>query len=136
MADYAEPPLRTYDERLCAAVIADAFTGPFSDAALEALPPVKLLFFRPEIEDVIKAEFHVSRVVRILKRRGDFSDPEEIVVPNANLYAFIAPVPEAIARTVPEFADDPEGFDRVAFHDEMNRAIVAFFKQAFTDCAT
>ena len=131
---YAGPSQRTHDDRLCAAVIADPFATPFSDAALKALPPAKLLFFRPEVEDVLKAEFHVSRVVRLLKQRDDFPDPQEIVVPRAIHFSFIAPVAEVVAQRIPKIASDPPGFDRAAFHEEMNRTIVAFFKQALSDC--
>jgi len=131
---YAEPAQRIHDGRLCAAVIADPFTGPFSDATLKALPPAKLLFFRPEVENKLKAEFHVSRVVRLLKQRDDFPDPQEIVVPKANHYSFIAPIPEVVAQSIPEIASDPEGFDRAAFHDVMNSTIVTFFKQVLSDC--
>jgi hypothetical protein len=131
---YADPAQRAFDGRLCAAVIADPFTAPFSDATLEALPPAKLLFFRPEVENKLKAEFHVSRVVRLLKQRDDFPDPQEIVVPKANHYSFIAPIPEVVAQSIPEIASDPEGFDRVAFHDVMNSTIVTFLKQALSDC--
>ncbi len=83
---------------------------------------------------MIKAEFHVSRVVRLLKQRDDFPEPQEIVVPKANHYSFIAPIPEVVARRIPKIASDPPGFDRAAFHDEMNSAIVVFFKQALSDC--
>jgi predicted dienelactone hydrolase len=132
---YADPAQRSDDDRLCAAVIADPFTTPFSDKALLAMPPAKLLFFRPEVENMFKAEFHVSRVVRLLKQRDDFPEPQEIVVPNANHYSFIAPIPEVVAQRIPRIAsDDPEGFDRAAFHDVMNSTIVAFFKQALSDC--
>ncbi len=131
---YADPAQRAFDGRLCAAVIADPFTAPFSDATLEALPPAKLLFFRPEVENKLKAEFHVSRVVRLLKQRDDFPDPQEIVVPKAVHYSFIAPIPEVVAQSIPEIASDPEGFDRAAFHDVMNSTIVTFFKQALSDC--
>ncbi len=138
---YAEPVQRTYDGRLCAAVIADPLTAPFSDATLKALPPAKLLFFRPEVENVIKAEFHVSRVVRLLKQREDFPDPQEIVVPKANHYSFIAPLPESVGKSLA----GPERFDRAAFHEEMSRraalheemnsTIVTFFKQTLSNIA-
>ena len=131
---FAKPAQRSHEDRLCAAVIADPFATPFSDASLKALPPAKLLFLRPEVEDVLKAEFHGARVFRLLKHRDDFPDPQEIVVPEANHFAFIAPVPEAIAQRIPRIAYDPPGFDRAAFHEEMNRTIVAFFKQALSDC--
>ncbi len=136
---YAEPVQRFYDGRLCAAVIADPFTAPFSDAMLRALPPARLLVLRPEAETMLRAEFHGSRIVRLLRRRADFPDPREIVVPGAHHLSFIAPVPEALGQSVAE----SEGFDaagfreemdrRVILHEEMNGAIVAFFKQAFSD---
>jgi predicted dienelactone hydrolase len=131
---YAGPPQSFHDERVCAAVIADPVAVMFSDATLKTIPPVRLLFYRPENETVLNARFHVSRVIRILKQRGDFPDPKEIVVQNANHYSFIAPFPEVVAQSIPEIASDPEGFDRAAFHDVMNSTIVTFFKQALSDC--
>ena len=132
--EYAGPPLSFHDERVCAAVIADPVAVLFSDTTLKTIPPVRLLFYRPENETVLNARFHVSRVIRKLKQRGDFPDPQEIVVPKANHYSFIAPFPEAVAQGIPEIASDAEGFDRAAFHDEMNGTIVTFFKQALSDC--
>lgn len=138
--EYAGPPQCFHDGRLCAAVIADPLAAPFSDATLKALPPAKLLFLRPEVENVLKAEFHVSRVVRLLKQRDDFPDPQEILLPGAHHLSFIAPVPEVVAQSLA----GPERFDRAAFHEEMNRraalheemnsTIVTFFKQAFSEC--
>ena len=138
--EYAGPQQSFHDGRLCAAVIADPLAAPFSDATLKALPPSKLLFYRPEVENVLKAEFHVSRVIRLLKQRDDFPDPQEIVVPKANHFSFIAPVPESVGKSLA----GPERFDRAAFHEEMNHraalheemnsTIVTFFKQAFSDC--
>ena len=104
------------------------------------LPPAKLLFFRPEVENVNKAEFHVSRVVRLLKQRDDFPDPQIILLPKAHHFSFIAPVPEFVGKSLA----GPEGFDHAAFHKEMNRravlheemnsTIVTFFKQALSNC--
>ncbi len=138
---YAEPAQQIHDGRLCSAVIADPFTGPFSDASLKAMPPARLLFFRPEVENVLKAEFHVSRVVRLLKQRDDIPDPQEIVVPKANHFSFIGPLPESVGKKLA----GPEGFDRAVFqekmkhraalHEKMNRRIVTFFREAFVDCA-
>ena len=147
--DYAAPAQRTHDDRLCAAVIADPLVTPFSDQALLAMPPAKLLFFRPETENVLKAEFHVSRVVRLLKQRDDFPNPEDILVREAHHFSFLAPVPESVAMFVAprlwtESWPPPESFDladfreamnrRTALHEEMNRTIVTFFKQALSDC--
>lgn len=130
---YGDPATSAFDGRLRAAVIADPFTGPFSDQALKTMPPAKLLFYRPEVEDVLKAEFHTSRVVRLLKQRDDFPEPREIVVPKANHFAFNAPLPAGATESAPRIATDPEGFDRAAFRDQMNPTIVTFFKQALSD---
>jgi predicted dienelactone hydrolase len=138
--EYAGPPQRFHDGRLCAAVIADPFTAPFSDATLKAMPPAKLLFLRPEVENVLKAEFHVSRVVRLLMQRDDFPDPQDILLSKAHHFSFIAPIPESVGKSLA----GPEHFDRTAFHEEMNRraalhdemnsTIVTFSKQTFSDC--
>ncbi len=138
--EYAGPPQSFHDGRLCAAVIADPFTAPFSDATLKALPPAKLLFFRPEAENMHKAEFHVSRVVRLLMQRDDFPDPQVILLPKAHHFSFVAPIPESVGKSLA----GAERFDRAAFHEEMtrrtalheemNRRIVTFFKQAFSGC--
>ena len=138
--EYAGPPQSFRDDRLCAAVIADPSAAPFSDATLKALPPAKLLFYRPEVENVLKAEFHVSRVVRLLKQRDDFPDPQDVLLPEADHLSFLAPLPESVGKSLA----GPERFDRAAFHAEMNRraalheemngTIVTFFKQAFSDC--
>ena len=122
-------------------MIADPFTAPFSDATLKALPPARLLFFRPEAENMLKAEFHVSRVVRLLKQRDDFPDPLDILLPEAHHLSFVAPVPESVGQSLA----GPEPFDRAGFHEEMNhratlheemnRHIVTFFREAFVDCA-
>ena len=139
--EYAGPPQSFHDCRLCAAVIADPLAAPFSDATLKALPSAKLLFLRPEVENVLKAEFHVSRVVRLLKQRDDFPDPQDILLPKADHFSFIAPFPESVGKSLAE----PERFDRADFHEEMNhrailheemnRHIVTFFREAFVDCA-
>ena len=138
--EYARPPQSFHDGRLCAAVIVDPLAAPFSDATLKALPAAKLLFFRPEVENVLKAKFHVSRVVRLLKQRDDFPDPQEILLPGAHHFSFVAAIPEFVGRSLA----GPEGFDpaafreemtrRAALHEEMNSTIVTFFNQAFSDC--
>jgi predicted dienelactone hydrolase len=137
--EYAGPPQSFHDGRLRAAVIADPFAASFSDSTLKALPPARLLFFRPEVENVVKAEFHVSRVVRLLMQRDDFPDPQVILVPKAHHFSFVAPIPESVGESLAAL----ERFDRAAFHEEMNRraaihdvmnsTIVRFFKQALSN---
>lgn len=44
-------------------------------------------------------------------------------------FAFLAPCSDGLARQVPEICRDGPGFDRAAFHDNFNAAIVAFFQR-------
>jgi len=53
--------------------------------------------------------------------------PEYVVVENATHFAFLAPLPPAIAAEAPALAKDRPGFDRAAFHERLNAEIVAFF---------
>ena len=50
------------------------------------------------------------------------------VVPKAGHYAFQEPCPPPMAAAVPEICLDPPGFDRAAFHNELNGALIAFFR--------
>ena len=59
----------------------------------------------------------------------------------AHHFSFVAPIPESVGKSLA----GPEGFDRAAFHEEMNHraalheemnsTIVTFFREAFVDCA-
>jgi predicted dienelactone hydrolase len=49
------------------------------------------------------------------------------VVPNAGHFAFIPPVPLALAAEYPEVFTDAPGFDRVVFHKQFNAEVLAFF---------
>lgn len=51
------------------------------------------------------------------------------VAKGAGHFAFLAPCPSALAKELPELCKDPQGFDRVGWHDKMNRAVVDFFRQ-------
>ena len=52
------------------------------------------------------------------------------VVPNAGHFSFLSPFPTA--RVSPAFppSQDPPGFDRAAFHEELNAEVLAFLRQA------
>lgn len=56
---------------------------------------------------------------------------EHHVAPNAGHYAFLSPFPPHL--TSPSFppSQDPEGFDRAAFHVEMNARIEGFLRGVF-----
>ena len=54
--------------------------------------------------------------------------PEWHLVTGSGHFAFLAPCPPAMADELPELCRDRPGFDRVAFHAQLDAAVVAFFK--------
>ena len=46
---------------------------------------------------------------------------------NAGHFAFLTPCPPGLADRLPRLCVDPPGFDRVAFHRELDAAVLAFF---------
>jgi predicted dienelactone hydrolase len=60
-------------------------------------------------------------------RTGLPSTPEVRVAQGAGHFAFLAPCPPGLRASAPEICEDPEGFDREAWHRSMNADVVAFF---------
>jgi len=57
------------------------------------------------------------------------SEPEKLnarIVENASHYSFLSPFPIALRSRVGPAGRDPEGFDREAFHEELNREVASF----------
>ena len=54
---------------------------------------------------------------------------EHRVVPNAGHFAFLSPFPEAMTSLAFPPSQDPPGFDRARFHDELNAAVTTFLKR-------
>lgn len=62
-------------------------------------------------------------------RDGLPTPPQWQVVEGAAHFAFLAPCSAALTRMAPEICKDGPGFDRTAFHQQFNAAVVAFFRQ-------
>ena len=63
----------------------------------------------------------------------NFTDPSQMdfrMVENAGHFSFMSPFPESMNH--PDFlpSTDPEGFDRVSFHQNLKREITAFLNSA------
>ncbi|UQA59807.1 alpha/beta hydrolase family protein [Polyangium aurulentum] len=54
---------------------------------------------------------------------------EHRVVPNAGHFAFLSPFPESMNSPAFPPSQDPPGFDRARFHEEMNAEIEAFLRR-------
>jgi predicted dienelactone hydrolase len=119
----APPAAFVHDPRIVAAVIAAPAIG-YSFTA-EALAGIKvpIQLWRGDSDELLPHPFHAQSIYDGLPAK-----PEYHVVPNAGHFAFLAPCTPMLERYAPEICRDPPGFDRVAFHREFNRDVVAFFK--------
>jgi predicted dienelactone hydrolase len=116
------------DARIRAAVLAAPAAGfLFGSGGLRAVSaPVQL--WRAEKDQQAPDPWN-SAVVR----QGLPTAPEEHVVPGTDHFVFLAPCSEALAEAAPQICRDAPGFDRAAFHRELNESIVAFFRRALVD---
>jgi predicted dienelactone hydrolase len=114
----------TLDPRIKAAVIADpAFDFAFGgDDLKDVAVPVQLWASRYGGAGVTLESVAVTD--RKLQLKSDFH-----LVPNAMHWAFLAPCAAEFAKANPRICDDTPGFDRVAFHQEFNAAVLAFFRE-------
>jgi predicted dienelactone hydrolase len=113
-----------HDSRIKAAVVAaPAVSFLFEGGGLKRISvPVQL--WRAE-NDTQAPDGWNSSVVR----KGLPRSPELHVVPDADHFAFAAPCSESLAKVAPQICDDPQGFDRIAFHVKFNQAVVTFFSR-------
>jgi predicted dienelactone hydrolase len=54
--------------------------------------------------------------------------PEYHLVPNAAHFAFLAPCSAAMKNHAPEICVDANGFDRTAFHKQLDEMALTFFQ--------
>ena len=55
------------------------------------------------------------------------------VVPNAGHFVFLTPCPPVLAKNRPELCTEAPGFDHVAFHQQFNADVLAFFRTHLAD---
>ncbi len=118
-----EEPAFVHDPRIKAAVIAAPIGLVFSDDGLEAVN-VPLQLWRAENDELLEYPHHAEAVYEALPDRTDYR-----VVPDAGHFAFLAPCRAAHNASALVICKDPPGFDRVAFHEELNAEVLAFFEK-------
>jgi predicted dienelactone hydrolase len=112
-----------HDPRIAAAVIAAPAIGyAFTPEGLAGIK-VPIQLWRGDSDELLPHPRHAQHVYDGLPVK-----PEYHVVQNAGHFAFLAPCTPLLERVAPEICRDPAGFDRAAFHRELNPATVAFFK--------
>lgn len=112
------PELR--DPRVRAIVAMAPNAVRFSDEAL-AKVTVPVLVYAGEKDDLTRLPYHGERLARTVPR------VECVLVEGAGHFSFLAGFPWALRLIAGDGARDPAGFDRDAFHERLNRDIVAFF---------
>ena len=133
--DYQEAPRDVFDPRFCAASIADPVAVPFSDEALASIKARHIQIWRPEEQNILLAEAHASRVVQQLNTRPQAEATEEIVVPGAQHYSFLAPFPQHLHATLPrELTRDSLEFSRVEFQERFASEVANFLSISLARC--
>jgi predicted dienelactone hydrolase len=112
------------DPRFTAAVLADLELGrAFTPQGLKDVKvPIQLWASARGGDGVLPEDG--ATIDRSLPAKPDYH-----VVPNSAHFAFIAPCSPEAMKAVPEICVDAGAFDRVAFHEEFNAAMLAFFRK-------
>lgn len=122
-ASKGELPQPAHDPRIKAAVIADPLAIFFTAQSFRDVRVPIQLWASEQGGDGVTPE-SVAAVSRELPEKVEFH-----VVPNSQHFSFLPPCSEALAKRVPEICSDQRGFDRAAFHREMDAQILAFFRE-------
>jgi predicted dienelactone hydrolase len=117
------PPSLTHDARIKAAVVADPLSIFFDAGSLAAVTVPVQLWASQTGGDGVTPE-SVAAIEKSLPARHEYH-----AVPNSGHFVFLTPCPPSLAAERPELCVDAPGFDRVAFHKELNAAVVAFFRK-------
>lgn len=109
------------DARIKAAVIADPLNVFPGDALKRVTLPVQLWASERGGDGVSPASVEAVR-------QGLGAAPDFQVAAGAGHYAFLAPCSAEQAEALPSICRDEMGFDRTAFHQDLNARVTAFFK--------
>lgn len=119
--DVPKEPL-TDDARIKAYVLADPFNAfPTSNSLKNVKAPIQLWASQFGGDGVLPAT--IPALADALPNRPEFH-----LVPGSAHFAFLAPCSRQLKNAAPEICTDANGFDRVAFHKELNASVLEFFK--------
>lgn len=115
------------DARVHALVLLAPATAWFTPAEALADVTVPMLIYNAEHDPFTPPE-HVARVLDQVPDKGAITHHH---IENAGHFSFLSPFPAAMSS--PDFppSQDPDGFDRVAFHQRLNGETVAFLDGLF-----
>jgi predicted dienelactone hydrolase len=111
-----------HDPRIKAFVIADPLNFfPTAESLKDVRAPIQLWRSEKGGDGVVPET--ISALVETLPQKPEFH-----IVVGAAHFAFLAPCPAEMVKSIPEICVDGAGFDRAAFHKELDDKILAFFK--------
>lgn len=112
-----------HDKRIKAFVIADPLSNVFSApvSVQNVTAPIQMWGSQYGGDGV--SPQNLQTVANNLPVKPDFH-----LVPNSEHFAFLTICPAELAKSLPELCVDRPGFDRAAFHQDLNQQMVAFLK--------
>ena len=112
----------THDPRIKAAVIADPLAFFLSGESIASITVPVQLWASERGGDGVD-EHSVATVDKNLRSAHSYQ-----VVAKAGHFAFLAPCPAALVDELPALCRDAPDFDRAAFHQKLNDAVLSFFR--------
>ena len=120
---FGEPELQPRaDPRIRVAVVVDPLNL-FDAAGLQTVRVPVQLWASELGGDGVELE-HIEAIRSALPQA-----PEYHVAKGAGHFAYLAPCTPRLAEAARDICEDPEGFDRAAWHRSMNNAVVSFFRR-------
>jgi predicted dienelactone hydrolase len=110
------------DPRISAAVVLDPLNL-FDDIGLQSVNIPVQLWASEQGGDGVRLE-HIEEIRDALPQLSDYH-----VARGAGHFAYLTPCPPELKKANPDICVDPNGFDRVKWHQRLNNAVVTFFKQ-------
>ncbi len=124
-----EKILNTRDKRVKAIVLMAPLGVLFKSEDSLNNVNIPVLLLSAEKDNVLKEPYHSEMIAKNFKKSNLLTHH---VVPNAGHYSFITPFPESIKENLGVVAQDPEGFDRRAFHKKLSHDIIQFLNGALS----
>lgn len=122
------PP--SQERRIKAFVIADPLSSVFATAGSvkDVTAPIQL-WGSERGGDGVSPE-NVATIARNLPVKADLH-----LVANSGHFAFLTVCPPELVKAAPEICTDSAGFDRAAFHQQLDAQVLAFFRKKLTASA-
>ena len=117
----------SHDKRVKAIVLMAPVGILFKSENSLAEVDIPILLLNAEKDDELTEPYHSEIIVRNYKNKELLT---YCTIPNAGHYSFITPFPEAMKHELGIVGEDPEGFDRSAFHQLLSTDIVNFLDNA------